>query len=184
MSDATLTAESSATPTSTALAGPALAEGMVGVFHYTVSDAGGALLDSSLGREPMVYLHGHQNIVPGLEDELAGKHGGETIVATVPAARAYGERSDAPPQRIRRRELPRGFDPVVGAPLRVRGEAGQPAALWVVKAEGAWVWLDGNHPLAGKDLTFVVQLIRVREPRAEELAHGHPHGEDGLRHHH
>jgi FKBP-type peptidyl-prolyl cis-trans isomerase SlyD len=146
-------------------------------IHYTLKDDTDKVIDSSSGGEPLAYLHGHGNIVPGLERELAGKSVGERLTVRVPAAEGYGEYDRALVQKVPRRAL-KGI-----ANLRVgmRLQAGH-QAVTVTHIGGDMVTLDGNHPLAGQNLHFDVEITAVRPATEEELAHGHVHGSGG--HHH
>ena len=154
--------------------------GRVVLIHYTLRDAGGKVLDGNAGRDPMPYLHGHGNIVPGLEEALEGKAEGDHVSVVVPAAKGYGERKSPGAQAVPRREFPKGVDLRENAPLRVQGSDGQPVVVWVTKIRGSKVWIDTDHPLVGQDLHFEVDIVRVRDALPDELAHGHPHGPDGL----
>jgi len=146
-------------------------------IHYTLKDDADKVIDSSSGGEPLAYLHGHGNIVPGLERELAGKSVGDRLTVRVPAADGYGEYDRALVQKVPRRAL-KGI-----ANLRVglRLQAGH-QAVTVTHIAGDMVTLDGNHPLAGQNLNFDVEIAAVRPATEEELAHGHVHGDGG--HHH
>ncbi|HYB63704.1 MAG TPA: peptidylprolyl isomerase [Steroidobacteraceae bacterium] len=146
-------------------------------IHYTLKDDADKVIDSSSGGEPLAYLHGHGNIVPGLERELAGKSVGDRLTVRVPAAEGYGEYDRALVQKVPRRAL-KGI-----ANLRVglRLQAGH-QAVTVTHIAGDMVTLDGNHPLAGQNLNFDVEVTAVRPATGEELAHGHVHGHGG--HHH
>ena len=161
-----------------------LGHGMVGLFHYTLTDDAGEVLDSSVGREPMAYLHGFHNIIPGLEKQLEGKGAGVQLRASIPPAEAYGELQGPEAQRVHRRDFPKDIDIVVGASFDVKAKDGRAMTLWVSKVEGAWVWLDANHPLAGKTLHFDVNIVGVRGATDDEKRHGHAHGPDGHHHHH
>lgn len=161
-----------------------LADNRVGIIHYTLRNDSGDVLDSSSGGEPLAYLHGHRNIVPGLEAALVGKTSGDQITVAVAPADGYGERQGEGPQRIRRRELPSDVDLQVGMPLHGEDEDGNHFTLWVTDLKGAWVWVDINHPLAGATLHFEVEVLQVRDAVAVELEHGHAHGLDGRGHHH
>jgi len=162
----------------------AIADGMVGIFHYTLHNGDGELLDSSAGRQPMPYLHGAKNIVPGLEAALAGKVTGDEVKVVVAPEDGYGVHDGRDPQRVRRKELPTGRDYLPGMPLRAEVSEGQVVQLWVTDSKGAWVWLTANHPLAGVELHFEVQIVGVRSALPVELDHGHPHGIDGQQGHH
>ena len=154
-----------------------IADNDVVAFHYTLKDDSGEVIDSSAGREPLAYLHGHGNIVPGLERELAGKSAGERLQVRVPAAQGYGEYDRALVQKVPRRALKGIANLRVGLRLQAGHEA-----VTVTQVAGDMVTLDGNHPLAGQTLNFDVEITTVRPATEEELAHGHVHGDGG--HHH
>jgi FKBP-type peptidyl-prolyl cis-trans isomerase SlyD len=162
-----------------------LAEGMIGIIHYTLHKGDGEIIDSSAGRQPMPYLHGGKNIVPGLEKALEGKKSGEKVQVVVTPEDGYGVKDGREPQRVRRRELPEGNDYQPGMPFSAEMEDGNFVRLWVTDVQGAWVWVTVNHPLAGVELHFDVDVVGVRSALKVELEHGHPHGIDGtLDHHH
>lgn len=153
----------------------------VASFHYTLTDNTGKVLDSSSGQEPLSYLHGAHNIIPGLESALEGKTVGDKLNVAVPAADAYGLRNDALMQ-----ELPSsmfsGIEKIeVGMEFHAETEHGL-QVVTVTKVDGDQVTIDGNHPLAGIDLNFDVEITEVRAATEEELNHGHAHGAGG--HHH
>ncbi len=147
-------------------------------LHYTLKDDAGEIIDSSPDGEPLVYLHGHGNLVPGLERELAGKRAGDKLQVTVSAADGYGEYDQALVQRVPRRTLKGLANLRVG--LRLQAQTGQGArAVTVTRIAGDMVTLDGNHPLAGKNLHFQVEVAEVRAASDAELSHGHVHGRGG-----
>ncbi len=155
--------------------------GQVVSFHYTLSDPEGEVLDSSDGGEPLVYLHGHENIIPALEKELDGKAVGDKVTVDVAAKDGYGERD---PERVI--QLPREnfeFEVEPGAIVRAEGPGGEAVLLKVVDVDDKMVTLDGNHPLAGVDLHFEVEITEIRTGTEEELSHGHVHGPEGHHHH-
>jgi FKBP-type peptidyl-prolyl cis-trans isomerase SlyD len=154
-----------------------IAQNDVVTMHYTLKDDADKVIDSSSGGEPLAYLHGHGNIIPGLERELAGKSVGDRLTVRVPPAEGYGEYDRALVQKVPRRSL-KGI-----ANLRVglRLQAGH-QAVTVTHIAGDMITLDGNHPLAGQNLNFDVEITAVRPATEEELAHGHVHGHGG--HHH
>ena len=159
-----------------------IAEQCIASFHYTLTDGSGKLLDSSEGQEPLAYLHGSGNIIPGLEKALLGKTVGDKLTVSVPAAEAYGLRDDAMVQ-----ELPsnmfEGIDKIeVGMEFHAETEHGL-QVVTVTKVDGDMVFIDGNHPLAGVDLTFDVEITEVRAASEEEMEHGHAHGAGGHHHH-
>lgn len=154
-------------------------EGKVGLFHYTLTNDEGDRLDSSEGGDPLAYLHGHKNIVPGLEKQLTGKTVGDAFVAHVPPAEGYGERQGPGPQRMPRSAFPEGFPFQVGRPFGAQTEEGQQIMLWIVGLEEEEVLVDIDHPLAGQTLHFDVSIVGVRDATAAEVEHGHAHGVDG-----
>ncbi|MCS7183240.1 MAG: peptidylprolyl isomerase [Thermoanaerobaculum sp.] len=143
-------------------------------IHYTLKGPDGQILDSSLDREPLTYLHGHRQIIFGLEQRLEGAEAGAQLDIHVPAAEAYGPRHQDLVFPVRRRQ----FDPEValepGVQVVTQGEEG-PLVLTIVGVEGDTVLLDANHPLAGMDLDFSVQVVSVRAATPAEIAHGHVH---------
>jgi FKBP-type peptidyl-prolyl cis-trans isomerase SlyD len=153
--------------------------GRVALIHYTCKDADGKVLDGNVGRDPMPYLHGHSNIVRGLEQALEGKQEGDRVQVVVAPAEGYGERTSRGAQAVPRREFPKNIDLREGMPLRLQDSEGNPVLVWVTKVQGSKVWLDSDHPLAGKELHFDVEIVRVRDALPDEVAHGHPHGPDG-----
>ena len=149
-------------------------------FHYTVGEVGQPANESSNGGEPLAILFGHGNIIPGLEKAMEGREAGETFAVDVPAAEAYGERRDGLTQRIAKKHF--GEQRLVpGMQVVLRTEYG-PRAVTIEKVGMSVVDVDLNHPMAGKALHFDIELVEVREAGAEELEHGHVHGDGG--HHH
>ncbi len=149
-------------------------------FHYTLTDAAGEVLDTSRGREPVSYLHGHGQIFPGLERQLAGLAAGARTTLVVPAAEGYGERRPELTVSVRRDQFPDDAELTIGSQVISQGTQ-NPMVFTIAGVEGDTVLLDGNHPLAGKDLHFDVEVIHVRAATAEELAHGYAH--DGSHRH-
>lgn len=147
-------------------------------FHYTLRDPRGRLLDTSTGGDPIRYLEGAGQIIDGLDEALRGIAAGTRARIDVPAAKAYGEHDPQQVQRVLRELLPVEGNLQPGDQFQVGDDRFSPVVT-VVGVEGNEVLLDGNHPLAGVDLTFEVELIAAREATADELAHGHPHGDDG-----
>ena len=158
-----------------------LSNNCVASFHYTLTDSTGKVLDSSEGQEPLSYLHGAGNIIPGLEKALVGKVVGDKLNVSVAAAEAYGERDDAMVQQLDS-SMFSGIDQIeVGMEFHAETEHGL-QVVTVTGVEGDQVTIDGNHPLAGVDLNFDVEVTDVREATEDEIAHGHAHGAGG--HHH
>jgi FKBP-type peptidyl-prolyl cis-trans isomerase SlyD len=160
-----------------------IADGKVVSLHYTLRDGKDEIIESSVGSEPMLYLHGANNIVPGLEKSLSGKAVGFKGTLTVPAAEGYGERVDEPPQSVPRTAFPAHVELEPGMSLLARGPNNQQVPVWIVAVEPDKILVESQHPLAGSTLHFEVEVLEIRDASAEEQAHGHPHG-DGDHHHH
>jgi len=146
-------------------------------IDYSLKDDGGNLLDSSEGAEPLVYLHGNGNLIPGLEKQLEGKNAGDQLSCVVAAADAYGERDDSLVFMVPKTEFG-SADVQVGMQFEAQSEQGA-QLVTVVGLEGDQVKLDANHPLAGQTLHFDVKVLDVREATSEEIEHGHVHGCEG-----
>ena len=159
----------------------AIGDGMVVSIHYSLKDDDGDLIDSSEG-EPLSYLHGAGNIVPGLERQLAGKVVGDKLHAVVAPADGYGERSGPEPQEVPRDQFPPGADLEEGMQIMARGPTGKPFPLWIVAVGKDSVTVDHNHPLAGMTLHFDVEVTEIRSATKQEREHGHPHGPHGHDH--
>ena len=153
------------------------------VFHYTLTNNAGETIDAS-GDHPLPYLHGHDNIVPGLERQIDGKSVGDTFVAIVPPEEGYGERMDVEPQKVPKEAFPEGFPCEEGQMIQAEADDGELLALWIVAVEEDHVLLDPNHPLAGETLNFDIEIVKIRDAKEDELTHGHPHGIDGDEGHH
>ncbi|MBY5922831.1 peptidylprolyl isomerase [Ferrimonas balearica] len=147
-------------------------------LHYRLTDDQGQLVEESFGAEPMQYLHGAHNLIPGLERELDGKQAGDTLSATVAPADAYGEYEESLKQDVPL-EAFGGIDDIVPG-MRFMAETDQgPRPVVVTEVKDESVVVDGNHPMAGQTLHFEVEVVEVREATAEELAHGHVHAAGG-----
>ena len=158
-----------------------IAQDSVVSIHYTLKDDAGEILDSSASGDPLTYLHGHGNLVAGLERALDGKSTGDKLAVKVAAADGYGEYDKQLVQKIPRRSLKGIANVSVGMRLHAQTEHG-PRAVTVTQITGDMVTIDGNHPLAGQALNFDIEVTEVREATEEELSHGHVHGPGG--HHH
>lgn len=150
-------------------------------FHYTLKDESGSVLESSRGEEPLSYLEGVGQIIPGLESQLRGMKKGDKKNVNVSAKDAYGEHDQDLIVKVPRAQIPKK-DVEVGDQFHAHGPDGQPAVVTVTQIDEQHVTVDGNHPLAGQALTFDVEITDVRDATKEELAHGHAHGPGG--HHH
>lgn len=158
-----------------------IAENKVVTLNYTVKDEGGDIIDTSEGGEPLTYLHGFNNIIPGLEAALVGKAAGDEFDVSVAPAEAYGEYNEAMVQQVPMSAF-EGVDKVEPGMAFTAQTQGGPVQLIVTEVEGDQVTVDPNHPLAGKTLHFSGSIAEVRDASEEELAHGHVHGPGG--HHH
>jgi FKBP-type peptidyl-prolyl cis-trans isomerase SlyD len=147
-------------------------------FHYTLRDPGGRVIDTSAGAEPITYLEGGGQIIEGLDEQLRFAAAGEKSTVLVPAAKAYGDHDPAQVQKVKRALLPVEGELKVGDQFQAGGDRYAPVVTDRA-IEGDEVLLDANHPLAGVDLKFEVEVVAVRQPTAEELSHGHAHGADG-----
>lgn len=150
-------------------------DNLVVSMHYKLTDTDGNVLDSSEGSEPLNYLQGAGNIIPGLEKALAGKAQGDKLQVKVEPAEAYGEQN---PQLVQvvDREAFQGVEAVdVGMAFEARGSDGQVQRIVVTGVDGDKVTVDANHPLAGQELHFDVQVMDIRAATDEEIAHGHVH---------
>jgi FKBP-type peptidyl-prolyl cis-trans isomerase SlyD len=158
-----------------------IAQNSVVTIHYTLKDDAGEVIDSSRESDPIAYLHGRGNLVPGLERELEGKNAGDKVNVSVAPDQGYGEYDKNLVQQVPRRALQGIANVKVGMRLQAQTPQG-PRAVVVTRLVGDMVTIDGNHPLAGKNLNFDVEITDVREATEEELEHGHVHGAGG--HHH
>jgi len=150
-------------------------------IDYTLTDGQGTVIDSSSGQQPLVYIHGLGNIIPGLEVALEGKSTGEHVNAVIAPEQAYGERNESLVQHLARDVFDTDEDIVEGMRFHAMSEAG-PRVVTVVGVEGDQVTIDGNHPLAGMTLHFDVTIADVRDASEEEISHGHAHGPGGHDH--
>ena len=149
-------------------------EGQVVAMEYTLK-VDGEVADTSEGREPLEYVHGAGNIIPGLEQELLGMEIGESKKVVVAAADAYGEEDEKAFMDVPRDQFPKEIPMEVGTELQVQNQAGQPMYARIVQVKDTSVRLDFNHPLAGKELHFSVKVVGVRDATQEEQEHGHVH---------
>ncbi|WP_029888915.1 FKBP-type peptidyl-prolyl cis-trans isomerase [Polycyclovorans algicola] len=151
-------------------------------FHYTLTNSKGEVLDQSPEGQPMAYLHGGGNIIPGLEKELAGKVAGDKLSVTVAPGEGYGEKRMELIQQVPRDAF-QGIDTIeVGMAFQAQSAQG-PMRVTVTAVEADTITVDGNHPLAGETLKFEVEIADVRAATEEETTHGHAHGDGGHHHH-
>jgi FKBP-type peptidyl-prolyl cis-trans isomerase SlyD len=150
-------------------------------IHYTLTNKQGTVLDSSSGSEPLAYLHGFGNIIPGLENALEGKEMGEKLSVTVEPEQGYGARDEQLVQAVPRTAFKGVEELAPGMQFQAQGPQGARLVV-VTQVTQDLVTVDANHPLAGQTLQFEVEISEVRDATAEELEHGHVHGPHG--HHH
>lgn len=143
-------------------------------MHYTLRGDSGDVLDSSEGKDPLSYLHGHGNLIPGLETRIEGKTAGEEMEVKVPSAEAYGAVDPEKKFEVPRSQFPPEAEIEPGSQFRAEGQGG-PVVVHVDSVEGDKVKIDANHPLAGVDLNFSVKIVDVRSASPEEIDHGHVH---------
>ena len=159
-----------------------IAQDTVVAIHYTLRNDAGDTLDASNTGEPLMYLHGNGNLIPGLERALEGRSVGDRLSVAVPAVDAYGEVDTDLVQDVPR-EAFRGIDDIeVGMQFQAQSNHG-PRSVVVTKVTPELITVDGNHPLAGQNLNFEVEIAEIRAATREELEHGHVHGPGGHHHH-
>ena len=155
-----------------------ITDGTVVSMEYALRNDEGTILDQSQPERPLTYLHGHKNIIPGLESALSGKSAGDEIEVRVSPEEGYGDPNPALEQVVPKDRF-QGIDNIeAGMQFQASTEQG-PVSVRVVKVEGDEVTVDGNHPLAGEHLNFNVKIQDVRPATEEELAHGHVHQQGG-----
>ncbi len=152
-----------------------IADKAVVTLHYHLTDDEGQVLDSSKGKDPLKYLHGFQNIIPGLEDALNGKSKGDKMDVTVEAADGYGEVIDSLIQEVPAEVFKDVPEVKPGMVFQAEDNSGHLQNFMIRSVQGETVTIDANHPLAGKRLHFSVSVEDVREASPEELDHGHVH---------
>ena len=150
-------------------------------IDYTLTGSGGEVIDSSQGQEPLTYVHGAGNIIPGLERALEGKSAGDQVNTTVPPEQGYGQKNPALVQPVPRTQFPGVSDIAVGMQFQAQTNHG-PRVVTVVGVDPDKVTVDANHPLAGETLNFDVKVVEVRDATQQELDHKHAHGPGGHKH--
>lgn len=143
-------------------------------INYTLTNDAGEVMDTSEGREPLTYLHGANNLIPGLEKEMEGKSSGQSFKVTIPPSEAYGESNPELVQTLSK-DMFKGVDKVEpGMGFTAQGPQGEQHIV-VTAVDGDQVTIDANHPMAGKTLHFAVEIVNVRDASEEEIEHGHVH---------
>ncbi|MEL6346838.1 MAG: peptidylprolyl isomerase [Myxococcota bacterium] len=158
--------------------------GTVVSIHYTLRNPDGDVLDTSDGREPLAYLHGYNNIVPGLERGLEGRQVGDQLDVIVKPEEGYGVRNDEAVMVLPRDAFPEGMPLEPGTPFAMQNpnNPAQTVHCFIVSVRDAEVLVDANHPLAGVELRFAVEIVSLRDATGEEKAQGHPGGPGGPGH--
>lgn len=146
-------------------------------IHYTLSDNDGNILDSSSGKDPLHYLHGHGNLIIGMEEGLEGKANGDRVSLTIAPEKGYGEKSDKLIQKVPKSAF---GDQRVDKGMQFNTENGHIVTITDIGKDD--VTVDGNHPLAGVHLNFEVKVINIRQATKEEVEHGHVHEPGGHAH--
>ena len=154
-----------------------VADDIVVSIEYTLT-VDGEVIDASEDSDPLEYLQGYQNIIPGLERELAGMKIGESKEITVLPKDGYGEQDPEAVIEIPRREFPKDFEVKPGVELQLQNQDGEMMNAVIVSISPNAVKLDLNHPLAGKELLFRVTVVDLRDATEEEISHGHVHGSE------
>lgn len=150
-------------------------------FNYTLRDEQGEVLESNEGLDPIAYLHGHDNMMPGVENALVGKEVGTKFSVTLPASETYGERNEEAEQRVSVKHLQGAKVWKAGMRALINTDQGQ-RQVTIIKMGKFMATVDVNHPLAGRELTFDLEVADVRDATSEEIAHGHAHGKGGHQH--
>lgn len=151
------------------------------ILNYTLTNKEGSVIDESRDGT-FAYLHGANNIIPGLENALTGKSAGDSMNVSVDPEQGYGARDHSKTQQVSRDMFPEDADIEVGMQFHAQGPGGETLVVTVADIQDGTITVDGNHPLAGEQLNFDVEVIEVREASEEEISHGHVHGPDA--HHH
>lgn len=151
-------------------------------LHYKLHGEDKAVLDSSEGQEPLLYMHGHEQIVIGLERALDGKKIGEKLSVDVAPEDGYGQYDPKLTNLVEKKQFPANAKFEVGALYEFTNSKGQPLVVQITEVNKDTVKVDANHPLAGKKLHFDVEVVSIRDATKEELEHGHAHGEGGHKH--
>ncbi|NQZ22205.1 MAG: peptidylprolyl isomerase [Colwellia sp.] len=160
-----------------------ISENKVVVLHYAVSDSEDTLIDSSYDHKPLSIIYGTGYLIPGLEDALVDHVVGDKFEVAVSAENAYGDRHDEFVQTVPKSMFDSVEDLAVGSQLRATTDDGEQTVI-VIDVTDDEITVDGNHPLAGMDLKFDVDILEVRDATEDELTHGHVHGEGGCGHEH
>ena len=159
-----------------------VSEQKVVTMNYEVADDQGQLIDRSEEGDPLAYIHGNGQLIPGLETALEGRSKGDKVAVHVTPEQGYGERDEEGVQTVARNQFDDSVEIEVGMQFEAQDDDEGHQIVTVVAVDGENITLDTNHPLAGKNLRFKVEILDVRDASAEELSHGHVHGPGGHDH--
>jgi len=159
-----------------------ISEQKVVTMNYEVADDQGKLIDRSEEGGPLAYIHGNGQLIPGLETALEGRGKGDKIAVDVPPEQGYGERDEEGVQIVARNQFDDSVEIEVGMQFEAQDDDEGHQIVTVAAVDGENITLDTNHPLAGKNLRFKVEILDVRDASTEELSHGHVHGPGGHDH--
>lgn len=159
-----------------------IADKNVVTLEFELFDRDGGLIDSSQSNGPLVYLHGAEQLLQGLEDALAGQGLGEELSVELAPEQAFGQREEGLVDRVSRENFPGVEHIEAGMRFQTEMEDGSPMLVTVTEVDEEWVTVDGNHELAGRHLRFELKVADIRPATPEELEHGHVHGEGGHSH--
>ncbi|MFK7969750.1 MAG: peptidylprolyl isomerase [Bacteroidia bacterium] len=159
-----------------------IAKDAVVAINYTLRNDAGEVVDTSAGRDPLYYLQGHQNIIIGLEEKMEGKKVGDSLMVSVAPEKGYGVHDPAMVQEVPRERFQGVENIEAGMQFQAQGPDGGAQVVTVTGVTDTVVMVDANHPLAGQNLHFEVEVVEVREATSDELSHGHVHGPGGVEH--
>ena len=159
-----------------------ISEQKVVTMNYEVADDQGQLIDRSEEGGPLAYIHGNGQLIPGLETALEGRGKGDKVAVDVPPEQGYGERDEEGVQIVARNQFDDSVEIEVGMQFEAQDDDEGHQIVTVAAVDGENITLDTNHPLAGKNLRFKVEILDVRDASTEELSHGHVHGPGGHDH--
>ena len=159
-----------------------ISEQKVVTMNYEVADDQGQLIDRSEEGGPLAYIHGNGQLIPGLETALEGRGKGDKVAVHVSPEQGYGERDEEGVQTVARNQFDDSVEIEVGMQFEAQDDDEGHQIVTVAAVDGENITLDTNHPLAGKNLRFKVEILDVRDASTEELSHGHVHGPGGHDH--
>jgi len=152
-------------------------------FNYTLKDDQGAVIESTTNKQPLTFISGQNQIIPKLEEALNGMLIGGKKNVKVEAAEAYGEYDEKAIQNVKKEQFPAEAKLEVGMRYVANSPDGKQMPFLITEVKEEDIKVDFNHPLAGKNLEFDVELLDIRDATPEEISHGHVHGPDGHHHH-